>query len=213
MKKIILIIILSIALITGGYFGYTIWQEERILNEYAHNKDKKEFVEYIRRDKKKLKERLEYNDRISYTLDTGLQWYVLGEYRRAIHWWSKGLAMNPKNQIGWYNVGNAYRRLTEYKKAEQAYLTSIEHARSGELEGCLALGELYRVDYIEKRDKEPVIYQTCLQKSPDNRDLIARLGVYYRDAGEKSKALQYFDQLYGLEPTIELGEEIRKLQQ
>lgn len=213
MKTIILTTILGIALLIGGYFGYRVWDEERLLDGYARDKDKKEFVEYVRRDKKKLKERLERADRVSYTMDLGLQWYILEDNKRAIHWWLKGLDMNPKNEIGWYNVGNAYRRLREYEKAERAYLTSIEHARNGELNGCLALGELYRVDYFEKRDQEPAVYQTCLEKNANDRDLIARLGVFYRDKGEKAKALQYFDQLYRLEPTVELGEEIRKLQE
>lgn len=119
--------------------------------------------------------------------------------------------MKRDNEIGWYNLGNAYRRLKNLKKAEEAYLTSIEYAKTGELNGCLALGELYRNDYIEKRAEEPVVYQKCLEKSPDNRDLIARLGVYYRDQGDKAKAIQYFDQLFRLEPTVDVSEELRKL--
>ncbi len=212
MKKLVITITLLVIISVGGWYGYAVWEEWRILEKIsASDPEKKEFVEFLRRDKRELKKNLSKNDRITYTTDLGLQWYVLGEYNRAIHWWEKGLGLKRDNEIGWYNLGNAYRRLKNLQKAEESYLTSIEYAKLGELNGCLALGELYHNDYIEKRAEEPNIYLKCLEKSPDNRDLIARLAVYYRDQGDKNKAIQYFDELFRLEPTVEVSEELRNL--
>lgn len=188
------------------------WQEEQIL---ARHKDpgEKQFVELLRRDKQKLSSRLSKEDRITYTMDLGLQWYVLGENERAIQWWNKGLKLHPQNEIGWYNLGNAYRRLKDYVNAEKSYQRSIDVAKGGEINGCLALGELYRMDYIEKRTSEPEVYKQCLEKSPNNRDLVAHLAVYYRDSGDRKQAVHYFDQLFALEPTVEVSEELRKLRE
>lgn len=216
MRKILFLtfgIIALIAVVVVSWFTYSWWQEEQLLRKYIAEPGRQEIVEFLRRDKRELKKNLSFEDRVTYTLDTGLQWYVLGEYDRAVRWWNKGLAMKPDNEIGWYNLGNAYRRMKEFAKAEEAYQKSMEYARQDELNGCLALGELYGNDYLEKRDQEPEVYKRCLEKSPNNRDLIARLGVYYRDKGDKQNAIKYFDELYRLEPSVELGEELRALRE
>ncbi|MBI2483935.1 tetratricopeptide repeat protein [Candidatus Uhrbacteria bacterium] len=214
MHKLFIPIIAIVAVaVVAGWFSYSWWQEEQLLRTYAAEPGRQEFVEFLRRDKRELKKNLSFEDKVTYTLDLGLQWYVLGEYDRAAQWWIKGLAMKPDNEIGWYNLGNAYRRLKEYPKAESAYEQSINYARQDEINGCLALGELYGNDYLEKRAQEPEVYKRCLEKSPDNRDLIARLGVFYRDRGDKQNAIKYFDALYSLEPTVELGEELRALRE
>jgi len=210
--KIGIILFIIAAAVVGVWYGSAWWSEEQLLRKYEAQTGRKEFVEFLRRDKKELKKNLPLEDRVTYTLDLGLQWYVLGEYDRAVKWWGKGLALKPDNEIGWYNLGNAYRRMKDFVQAEAAYEKSISYARQDELNGCLALGELYGNDYLEKRDQEPEVYKRCLEKSPDNRDLIARLGIYYRDRGDKENAIKYFDELYRLEPTVELGEEIRLLQ-
>ncbi len=189
------------------------WHDEQVLAKYEKDLGQRQFVELLRRDKQKLGGRLSKEDRITYTMDLGLQWYVLGENERAIQWWNKGLKLHPQNEIGWYNLGNAYRRIQNHQMAEKSYQTSIDVSKGGELNGCLALGELYRVDYIEKRTQEPEVYKQCLQKSPNDRDLLAHLAVYYRDSGDRKQAVQYFDQLFSLEPSVEIGEELRKLRE
>ncbi|MBI4250698.1 tetratricopeptide repeat protein [Candidatus Uhrbacteria bacterium] len=211
-SKLLFLPLILLAVAIGVWHGAAWWSEEQLLHKYEAQTGRKEFVEFLRRDKKELKKDLPFEDRVTYTLDLGLQWYVLGEYGRAVTWWGKGLELKPDNEIGWYNLGNAYRRMKDFAKAEDAYEKSISYARQDEINGCLALAELYGNDYLEKRDSVPDVYKRCLEKSPDNRDLIAQLGVYYRDRGDKENAIKYFDELYRLEPTVELGEEIRLLQ-
>ncbi len=192
-------------------FVYGIWHESNLLKKYAEDPERKQFVEWILKDKQVLANNPERAQRIGTTMDVGLQWYILQEYKLAIKWWKKGLAIEPNNDIGWYNAGNAYRELKRYSQAENAYEKSMEISGTNEIDACLALGEMYRYNYLEKQNKEDNVYLKCLKKSPDNRDLIARLAGYYRDIGDRKNAIKYFDKLWSIEPTQGVSEELRAL--
>ena len=200
--------------IIGAYFvfvGVGIRQENTLITKYRNDPERKQYVEFIERNKKDLASHPDKAKKVSATMDMGLQWYVLHEYTSAVQWWEKGLKLRADNSIGWYNLGNAYRELKNYPKSESAYRKSIQYADQNELDGCLALGELYHYNYTEKSFEEPQVYLSCLQKFSNNRDLIARLAIYYRDIGDKEKATQYFDRLWSIEPSVDVSEELRKL--
>lgn len=192
-------------------FVYGIWKEEHLLKKYSLDPEKKQFAEWILKDKQDLENGLKRGNLIGTTMDVGLQWYNLMEYGLAAKWWKKGLDIEPNNDIGWYNLGNAYRELGQYTKAEDAYGESMEVATAGEIDACLALGEMYRYAYKRKQDKESGVYLKCLKKHKDNRDLIAHLAIYYRDKGDLNRAVKYFDKLWSIEPTADVSEELRNL--
>ena len=206
--SVIIILVLLVAYI--GSF-YSSWRENQLIAQYLNDPQKSFFAELLRRDQKDLASNPERARRIGITMDMGLQWYGLAEYDLAVKWWRRGLSIEPNNDIGWYNLGNAYRELRQYPNAENAYKESMEVSTPGEIDACLALGEMYRYAYTYKKDKEPDVYLECLEKHKQDRDLIARLAIYYRDVGDKPNAIKYFDQLWSIDPTQDVSEELRKL--
>lgn len=186
--------------------------EAKLEEKYSSDAEKKQFVEAIKNNEKDLAGNPGQPKEIAATMDIGLQWFNLQENEAAVRWWKKGLEIQPKNTIGWYNLGNAYRELKQYKNAENAYLESIATESPTDNNGCLALGELYQYNYQEKKDQIDDVYIKCLKKHPKDRDILARLAVYYKDMGDKKNALIRFDELYSIDPSPEVGEEIRKLQ-
>lgn len=200
--------LLLVALLSPLYFSF---QERRALEKHLSDPDNKKFAEMIVADTNALSANPDRSTRISATMDMGLEWYNLKQYDFAIRWWKKGLALEENNDIGWYNLGNAYRELKRYTQAEAAYEKSMKVATTGEIDACLALGEMYKYDYVEYRDAEDDLYLECLKKHPKNRDLIARIAIYYRDIGDKKNATRYFDELFSIEPSYDVSEELRKL--
>lgn len=214
-KKNILIVISAfigvLIVIYAATAVYHVQHESNLMKQYAQDPNKKPFVDQINKDKADLAQNSEKARESGILMDIGLQWYNLFEPKIAARWWKKGLKMQPDNDIGWYNLGNAYRDAKEYGNAEKAYEKSISLASGDEIDGCLALGEMYHYNYTKKRRMEDNVYLKCLKRSPNQRDLIARLALYYRDTNQKQKAILYFDKLFTIEPTLETGEELRKL--
>lgn len=205
-----LILLLIVAFVVARPI-YGAWREERLIQQYLNDPERKQFAEWLRTDQKDLASNPERARRIGITMDMGLQWYNLMQYDLAAKWWKKGLKIEHNNDIGWYNLGNAYRDSRHYWRAENAYEESMEVATEGEIDACLALGEMYKYAYNKKKDKEDDVYLKCLKKHTNNRDLIARLAIYYRDNDDIPNATIYFDKLYSIEPTFEVSEELRAL--
>lgn len=193
------------------YIAANLSEEEKLLKKYLNTPDWSRFAQLIEGDKKDLANNPNHAKETGATMDIGLQWFNLREFKYATQWWEKGLKIEPNNTMGWSNLGNAYRELKEYSKAESAYKKSVEMARPGETEACILLGEMYKFNYTSKKDKEGQVYIDCLKKHANDRDLIARLAGYYRDIGDKKNALIYFDKLFSIDPTPEVMEELRLL--
>lgn len=190
-------------------------EEERLFQKYSNDPQLKRFTDMIEADRKTLADKnMKKEDKFTATMDMGFEWYNLREFKFAVRWWEKGLDIQSDNFIGWYNLGNAYRELKKYSKAESAYRYGEKIADAGETDACLSLGEMYKYLYTSKKDQEGDVYLKCLNKHRDNRDLIARLAIYYRDSGDTKNAIIYFDKLFSIDPSsaADAGEEIKKLQ-
>lgn len=205
--------ILAILIIGYWSVSYAVdtLQEHYLFQKYAADPEWKHVTDQMEVNKKDLAQNPNRYKRIGATMDMGLQWYNVREFKFAAKWWKKGLAIEPNNIIGWHNLGSAYRDLKKFSKAEAAYRKSMKLARVGEVDACLALGEQYRFYDKEQSDKADDLYLECLKKHKDNADLIARLADYYRDAGDRQNAILYFDKLFSIEPTQEVSEELRNL--
>lgn len=210
-KTVLGLVVILLVLIWVSGMVYSAVRENSLLKKYAADPERKQFIEWIKRNQNDLAQNPKKAQEIAATMDMGLQWYNLRAFDLAAKWWKRGLKIEPDNDIGWYNLGNAYLELHHYWRAVRAYKKSMYYAAPGEIEGCLALGELYRYAYVKKREKEDDVYLECFKKHPNNRDLIARLAIYYRDIGDKKNAVLYFDKLFSIEPTAEVSEELRNL--
>lgn len=206
---IITLIFAFVGSATSNFFADR--HEKALVEQYLQDPEKKKFAEFILGNLDDLSKNPKRAKKIGATMDMGLQWFNLQENESATRWWRKGLKIEPNNDIGWYNLGNGYLALKKYMQAENAYRTSMKWATNGEIDACLALGEMYRYAYIIKKNAEPDVYLDCLEKHKNNRDLIARLAIYYRDIDDFYNATIYFDKLFSIEPTFEVSEELRAL--
>lgn len=206
-----ILVILIILIGRSIYIAANLTEEEKLLKKYLKTPDWNRFALLIEGDKKDLANKPNHAKETAATMDIGLQWFNLREFKYAVQWWEKGLGIEPNNTLGWSNLGNAYREIKEYSKAETAYEKSMELARPGETAACISLGELYNYNYKAKKDKEGEVYLNCLKKHTDDRDLIARLAGFYRDIGDKKNALKYFDKLFSIDPSPEVMEELKLL--
>lgn len=215
LKKQWLYVVLAVSLLVlvwyGVSYGLSIWKESILIDRYALDLQNKRFVNQIKINKEDLSKNTDRYKKIAATMDMGLQWYNLRAWDLAVKWWERGLDIEPNNEIGWINLGNAYVEMKDYSEAEDAYENAMKYARPGEASGCLALADLYKYSYVKKKNKEITVLLKCLKKHKDNRDLIARAAGYYRDSGDVKNAIIYFDKLWSIEPTPEVSEELRNL--
>lgn len=216
-RLVIGIICLTVLIIVGYFVGLYVQdildgrQEVALFEKYRKDVQWKQVIDMMVTDKKDLATPgITKAKRAGATMDLGLQWFNLREFKFAAKWWEKGLDIEPKNSIGWYNLGNAYRELKKYSKAKSAYRKSMDLASPEDTNACLAFGDMYKYDL--QSSEEEGVYLDCLKKHKDDRDLIMRLAVFYRDSGDRQKALTYFDKLFSIEPTQAVGDEIHKLQ-
>lgn len=186
-------------------------QEHYLFQKYAANPEWKHVTDQMEVNKKDLANSSDKYKRFAATMDMGLQWFNLREFKFAAKWWERALDIESKSMIGWVNLGNAYRELKKFSRAETAYRKSMKLAREGEVDACLALGEMYRFYDKEQSDKAPGLYSECLKKHKNSPDLIARLADYYRDMGDRQNAILYFEKLFSIEPTQEVSEELKNL--
>nr|MBK9651317.1 tetratricopeptide repeat protein [Bacteroidota bacterium] len=51
---------------------------------------------------------------------------IAGDFRKAIEYYTKAIAMKPTYADAWNNTGNCYGMLKEYQKAMEAYKKLLE---------------------------------------------------------------------------------------
>ena len=82
--------------------------------------------------------------------------------------------MQPDNDIGWYNLGNAYRELHKYRSAENAFLSSMKYTGKDEIDACLGLGSRTDLHIRQSKIRTPVFILHAFEKSPKMGDFTAR---------------------------------------
>jgi tetratricopeptide (TPR) repeat protein len=134
------------------------------------------------------------NTRFNDWLDLGIQYKIAGDYEGARDAWEYASALSPLNYISFSNLGDLYTNyLKNYSKAEENLKTSIKN-KPDYTTGYRALYELYRYSYKEKANLAPQILKEGLSKNPKNTDLMILLAQYYKETGDKTQALKYYNQ-------------------
>ena len=110
------------------------------------------------------------------------------------------------------NLGELYwHYLPDFPKAEANLETAIQN-EPGFIDSYITLHEVYRYSYKEKADLADDVLLEGLTKNPNNRDLIAYLARYYKDTGNTSAAIEYYQKLQVLQPgDPDIAEELKKL--
>ncbi len=141
-----------------------------------------------------LKKTLSANPEVSDAwLDLAIYYKTANDLDGAIEIW-KYLAEGKQNPIAYYNLGNsAHFLLKEYASAERYYKKAAELSPSVSI-NYIGLHELYRYSYKQNTTAAADVLNGAMDKV-DIRgqvDLLITLGGYYKEKGDKVKALDAY---------------------
>ncbi|MBU0676277.1 MAG: divalent cation tolerance protein CutA [Proteobacteria bacterium] len=118
-------------------------------------------------------------------------------YEEVISWWTKILDKEPRNQVIHSRVGDAYLNLSQFDKALEHYLLSIQIRFDPY--ALLGMARIYRMQ------GNPVEAMRCcrqlLEQVPTNLRGLEEMVTLHREFGEPEKAQEFqaeFDRLRGL---------------
>lgn len=187
-----------------GYFVYRHYQWQ----DYGNNPDKKVFVETVDRINRKKEGEKTAED----YLDMGNAYYSLKMFGDAIGAYEQSNNI-AKSSVAIHNLGNVYKDMGEFKKAEDAYLKTLEVDPS-DIQAYLSLFEMYKLAWNGKKYNPELILLAGIAAMPDDSTLLANLANYYKEIGDKQKAMEYFEKTIQLNPSNEAAkkeiEELKK---
>jgi len=115
--------------------------------------------------------------------------------------------LDPKSAVCFASLANLYHYfLQDYTKAEEAYLKSLENnARDVNL--YIEASNLYRLK-LDNLSRAEDMLLNGLKYNPDNFELVIALADFYKETGDKEKAIEYFEKAIEILP--ERAESIQK---
>ncbi len=156
---------------------------------------KEKTVNEIKEMREKLKE--DYNT-LENWLQLGLLYKAIGDFEGAAEAWEFATLIRPNDAVAFHNLGDLYwLNLPDFPKAEKYLLKAIEinpHPMFYQ-----KLHELYRYSYKEKADLADDILKEGISKDPKQAYLMAVLADYYRDIGDTTNALVYYEKALTIE--------------
>ncbi|QQS60683.1 tetratricopeptide repeat protein [Candidatus Falkowbacteria bacterium] len=214
-KSIFVIIICLLVLIGAGYITYSkgyfnYWQKEtgNVTNQDQKNPD--EEIKFTDEEVKQYEQYLKDASPLILAGDNGNK----ESYLKAIELYEKAAAIGNNNVwIPFLNIGNIYKKMGEYDKAEEAYNKALEISKYGSETVYLQKIDLYQY-YLKKSNEDVIkIYEEALSTLVENGNIVVRYSGFLRDIGENEKALEYYKILLDRFPENELyKEEIAKLE-
>jgi tetratricopeptide (TPR) repeat protein len=198
--KYCLILLILIIVISGGFFGY-----------YKYKK-------LSPRNANKTTQGFDTNGYEMF-LDNGNKDYAAGDmgdkekYNSAIDNFKKAISISKeKFWLPFFNLGNAYRKIGDFKNAETAYDRAIEISNFGESSLYLAKFEMYRYEIKKSEAEIMTAYSAAIEKAYENANLIVSYAAYLRDIGQNKEAIKYYEMLLEKYPDNDLyKEEIKAL--
>ena len=181
------------------------------------NEDKSVVSIYPEETKQKLKNELlafetslratSGSEAISSNLDGWLRVGVIkkffGDYLGARDAWEYASLIRPQNSTSFANLGGLYALyLKDYYKAELSYKKAIENS-PGDIYLYTSLADLYSSSEPAGESRSNKIIKTIesgLSSNPDNQTLLSYLARFYKEQGNFSKALEYYQKVLALDP-------------
>ncbi|MFA5173293.1 MAG: tetratricopeptide repeat protein [Candidatus Paceibacterota bacterium] len=126
--------------------------------------------------------------------------------------WEYAKYLNDTNSSIYYNLGNLYGMyLKDNIEGEENFKKALE-LEKGETSFYINFADFYRSFYTEKKAEAEGVIQEGLKNMPNDGSLLIYAGGYYKELGDKEKALLYFKKALALDPNNqELKSEIEKL--
>ena len=139
----------------------------------------------------------------------------IGDYQGAEQAWLRVGELRPGNSVSFNNLGDLYANfLKDYPKAEENYKIALENSRAEAINTTYrrSLFEFY-LYYNQELDKAEALLLEGLTDQPENLDLLILLAAFYRDQGQKDKAIEYYQKALKVNPADQsIKKELDKLQ-
>ncbi len=135
----------------------------------------------------------------------GFNLHVLGDDVAAIEAYQEGLRLLPENSYGLNNIATSYKDLGEFEKAEAAY-KKLTRVLSGDSSAVINYAQVYRIVHPDdERGFLDIISEGISVTAGDNlANILVYAGGYFKDSGDKKRAIEYFLKLVELFPDNEL---------
>jgi len=133
--------------------------------------------------------------------------YFFNDLEGAKKVYLKALELSPNDTLILNNLGDIYNQQKEYENAERMYLKIIE-VNPNWRNAYRELKTLYR---FHLKEKYPQVEGLLLKAIEDNKkafgeapvDFYSMLAVFYKDTGQKEKAIPYYEKVLEMDPTNE----------
>ncbi|MAF13929.1 MAG: hypothetical protein CMI53_03480 [Parcubacteria group bacterium] len=220
-KKVNTVIFLLILFLAIIFFGYYFFSSDPG-NQVNSNDDIDDYVEEFNvseGDKSELEILLNALEQNQNNPDLFLKLGSLkknaGDYLGAEEAWLKAVELRPLGSIAFGNLADLYTNfLQDSDKATSAYESVLENTQ-GEPKNIFYYRNYFDFALFNLEDKEKAVAVMLdgIANNPGNSELPAVLAGFYRDEGNITKAIQYFQLALDLDPNDDLvAAELEKLQ-
>ncbi len=100
-----------------------------------------------------------------------------------------------RNWLPYFHLGNAYRRMKQYDKADQAFSNALKITGNTELAIYLSRIEMYRYEQQKSNEEIKQVYAEALQFSNDINNVEVSYAGFLKDIGDKEEAITYYKKL------------------
>lgn len=130
-------------------------------------------------------------------IDLGLNRKMINDYSGAKEVWEYASLLRPQNSVSFSNLGDLYHYYTkDYEKAEENLKKAIENKPDYAVY-YKNLSDLYKFSYKTDTDLAEKTLLDGLEANPKLVDMSVFLASYYKEIGNKDKALEYYKKASG----------------
>jgi len=191
---IITFAIIAALLLTGDFVIQKYWTKETVIvTDPFDLVDVGTSTEIMSEDEIK-----QYNQK----LDDGVVLFREGDngdteaYEKAIINYKEAAALSKYNsRLPYFHLGNIYRRLHQYDKADQAFSNALKISSNSEVSVYLSRIEMYRYELKKSNNDIKQVFAQALQFSNDINNVEVAYAGFLKDIGDKNEAITYYKKL------------------
>lgn len=161
--------------------------------------------------KKKFAETLEtireHPDSLWAWIDLGSIKKSFNDFTGAEEAWLFATKLYPSHSAAYADLGQLYwHNIVNNQKAEAMFLKVIELDITA-VATYRDLADLYRYQYVAKKDQVDNIILRGLKDNPENPDLLSYLALYYYEVDDRENAIKMYEQLVKVAPSNKTAQE------